>query len=233
MDDVTKRPIRAVLFDFDGTLADTLPLSFYAFQEVFRKHTAKEYSREEIVAWFGPTEEGIIGQVLNSHESLPEAIDDYYRIYEAYHDRMLSLSGEIRGMLNQLQDMSISMGIITGKSRRSLDISSAKLAMGSYFTVGFAGDELIRPKPDREGIDRAMAVLGVAPEETLFIGDSHADMAAGRAAGTRIGGAMWFETVQSQDLLPVPDYVFTSPLQVVELIGRLNQGKGYNPKAKE
>lgn len=226
MDDMTKRPIRAVLFDFDGTLADTLPLSFHAFQEVFRKYTGKEYSNEEIMARFGPTEDGIIGRVLRSHEALPEAIDDYYRIYESYHDRMLSLSEEIRDMLDRLQNMSISMGIITGKSRRSLDISSAKLAMGSYFTVGFAGDELTRPKPDREGIDRAMAVLGVTPEDTLFIGDSNADMEAGRAAGTRIGGAMWFETVQSSNLLPVPDYRFTSPLQVAELIGRLNQGKG-------
>ncbi|MEC0238912.1 HAD hydrolase-like protein [Paenibacillus dokdonensis] len=45
---VQQGEIDGVLFDFDGTLADTLPLSFHAFKEVFRKYTGREYTNEEL-----------------------------------------------------------------------------------------------------------------------------------------------------------------------------------------
>lgn len=48
--------IKAVLFDFDGTLANTLPICYYAFQNVFKKYDNRELSTNEISAMFGPSE---------------------------------------------------------------------------------------------------------------------------------------------------------------------------------
>lgn len=77
--------IQAVLFDFDGTLADTLPLSFRAFQAVFKQYDQREVTRDELVAMFGPTEEGIIGGNFTNPASVPQAIEDYYSIYKQGH----------------------------------------------------------------------------------------------------------------------------------------------------
>ncbi|GIP27474.1 phosphoglycolate phosphatase [Paenibacillus sp. J23TS9] len=221
---VQQGEIDGVLFDFDGTLADTLPLSFHAFKEVFRKYTGRDYTNEELVSLFGPTEDGIISGVLKDEFLSAEACAAYYRLYDEHHEEMLKLSAEIRMMLEELAEYHIPMGIITGKSRRSLDISLDKLGMRHYFDVQFAGDELKRPKPDREGIDRAMEALGIHPQATLFIGDSNADMTAGRAAGTRIGGAHWFEEVQNVSLTPEPDYLFRSPAEVGWLVLKNRRG---------
>lgn len=57
--------IRAVIFDFDGTLANTLPICFYAFQHVFKEFDNKDLSSEEIKAMFGPSETGIIRDNLS------------------------------------------------------------------------------------------------------------------------------------------------------------------------
>jgi pyrophosphatase PpaX len=66
--------IKAIIFDFDGTLADTLPVCFSAFQAVFRKFDNRELTPEEIKAMFGPSETGIIRRNLinTDHENAIE-----------------------------------------------------------------------------------------------------------------------------------------------------------------
>ncbi|WP_081742054.1 MULTISPECIES: HAD hydrolase-like protein [Bacillaceae] len=56
--------IKAVLFDFDGTLADTLPVCFLAFESVFKKFDERDVTTEEIKSMFGPSETGIIRENL-------------------------------------------------------------------------------------------------------------------------------------------------------------------------
>lgn len=53
---------KGIIFDFDGTIADTLPLCFYSFKEIFRKYNQRDLSSEEVLDMFGPSEVGIIQQ---------------------------------------------------------------------------------------------------------------------------------------------------------------------------
>lgn len=57
------------------------------------------------------------------------------------------------------------------------------LGMGSMFDATITGDDVSEPKPDPEGIFKAMRALQAVPEETLFVGDSNADIQAGKSAG--------------------------------------------------
>lgn len=52
--------MRTLLFDFDGTVADTLPLIFTAFRSTFERFLQKHYTDDQIIALFGPTETGIV-----------------------------------------------------------------------------------------------------------------------------------------------------------------------------
>ena len=56
--------IRAVVFDFDGTIADTLPLCIAAFRQAVEPHAGRRVSDEEIIATFGPSEEGTIRALI-------------------------------------------------------------------------------------------------------------------------------------------------------------------------
>ncbi|NHN32062.1 HAD-IA family hydrolase [Paenibacillus sp. S3N08] len=220
--------MKAVLFDFDGTLADTLELSFYAFKRIFKKYDNREVSTEQLIAMFGPTEDGIIAENLANKQSIPQAIADYYEIYQTDHTTQVHGSDDIYKLLHYLQSNRIPMGVITGKSRKAFDISAKSLKMAHFFDIVITGDDVQKAKPDPEGIGIALAFLGVSKDEAVFVGDSHADIKAGKAAGLRTYGVQWLSTYQSIHFEVEPDLIFTKVGQFLELLGnpRLNEANG-------
>jgi pyrophosphatase PpaX len=80
--------IKAVIFDFDGTLADTLPVCFFAFQAVFREFDNRELTNEEIKAMFGPSETGIIRKNLMNND-YEKAIELFYEKYNDEHQNLV------------------------------------------------------------------------------------------------------------------------------------------------
>lgn len=225
--------IKAVLFDFDGTLADTLELSFYAFTSIFKKYDNRDVSTEQLIAMFGPTEDGIITENLAHKESIPEAIAEYYEIYRAGHAAQVHSSDDMHKLLHYLKSNRIQMGVITGKSRRAFDISVESLGMSDFFDIVITGDDVQKAKPDPEGIRIALAFLGVSKDEAVFVGDSNADIKAGKAAEVRTYGVQWLSTYQSFHFEVEPDLIFTKVGQFLELLrgGEIDQEiSGHHPR---
>ena len=81
--------IKAIIFDFDGTLANTLPICYYAFQCVFNEFDSRNLSIEEIKAMFGPSETGIIRENL-SNSNKDAAIELYYAKYSERHNQLVT-----------------------------------------------------------------------------------------------------------------------------------------------
>jgi pyrophosphatase PpaX len=156
--------MRTILFDFDGTVADTLPLIFTAFRSTFQQFLHRRYADEEIVAMFGPTETGIL-QAMIPPDQVEQALDHFFRVYAEGH-RHVHNPAEIALMLDRLRETGIVMGIVTGKGRRSADISLQAWGLARYFDVVITGDDVSRPKPDPEGILAAMERLGARAEQT-------------------------------------------------------------------
>lgn len=210
--------IRCVVFDFDGTLADTLPLIFKALIHVFKTYDGKELTGGHIVSMFGPTEEGIIRKHLANSAELESAVTEFFRVYEQEHDTAVPRSDEIGRMLRRLKDQGIKLGVYTGKGRKSLDISLKRLGLESLFDVTVSGDDVRNPKPDPEGVILALQSLGAKAEETIFVGDSDADMRAGRAAGVRIVGVQWLSTFQTHLFTETPDRLFQHPEELIRAL---------------
>jgi HAD superfamily hydrolase (TIGR01549 family) len=155
--------MRTILFDFDGTVADTLPLIFTAFRSTFQQYLHRHYTDEEILAMFGPTETDIL-QAMIPPEQLEQALDHFFRVYAEGH-RHVHNPAEIALMLDRLREAGFAMGIVTGKGRRSADISLQAWGLDRYFDVVITGDDVSRPKPDPEGILSAMKQLEHAPNK--------------------------------------------------------------------
>src|SRR5690606_5415798 len=117
-------------------------------------------------------------------------------------------------------------GIVTGKARRSYEISIQKLFSQDFFKVSITGDDVLEPKPHTEGICKAINALGCAPQETLFVGDSNADIEAGRRANIRTVGVNWLNHSHGSTFVIKPDYEYSSihkfidDLMVVENLSR-------------
>lgn len=204
---MNKNRISTLIFDFDGTLADTLPNSFNAFQTVFETYDGKQYSDEEVKYMFGPIEPEIIRGHLGSEE-VDRAIDLYFKTYTDNHERLVKADSGVHDMLEHFKEKGYKLAVVTGKSRRSLDISMAFLNMDDVFDYTISGNDVNRFKPDPEGVLDVLDELGVDKDAAIFVGDSDADITAGKEAGLYTVGAHWLPNIQTAEFSVEPDTVF-------------------------
>lgn len=203
------RVIRAVLFDFDGTLADTLPLVYRSFREMWRGVDGRELSDEEILSLFGPPEEEIIRQRV-PEEQLEASLEEYYSLYQKFHEEEVEQVPQMLQLLRDLKENGYQVGVVTGKGRRSAEISLAKLEMADLVDILVTGSDVRRYKPHPEGIQKALSQLGCSPEEGIYVGDSPGDVHAGLAAGVGTVGVRWFVGSDSRPFDPKPQLVAES-----------------------
>ncbi|WP_322741825.1 HAD family hydrolase [Fictibacillus phosphorivorans] len=199
--------MKAIIFDFDGTIADTLPVCFYAFQSVFKKYDDREVCIDEIKDMFGPSETGIIKKNL-IHKDFKEAIELYYDEYNKKHSELVPINEEIDILLHCFKKKGFKLGIVTGKARRSLDISLRFLKMEGLFDVIITGDDVEFPKPHPEGVNKALSQLVVKNSNAIFLGESDADIKAGQDANVYTIGVQWLPNYQTVEFKIQPDKIF-------------------------
>ncbi|MCO7125729.1 HAD-IA family hydrolase [Sporolactobacillus shoreicorticis] len=210
--------LQNVLFDFDGTLANTLPLTIFAMQKVFKKYDGQSYDGHEIVSMFGPPEEEMVRKNLKNQSAALDAVDLYFILYEEEHDRYVEKNAEIFNMLGLLKDMGIRIGLITGKARRSFLISEEKLGFKDIFDSVITGNDVVNPKPDPEGIKQTLIKFEADPAKSIYIGDANGDILAGKAAGIHTAAVQWLEMSQSDSYPANPEFYWTKVSQFVELL---------------
>lgn len=201
--------MKAIIFDFDGTLADTLPICFYAFQVVFKEFDNMEVTSDEIKTMFGPSETGIIKENLKDSNH-GKAIELYYEKYSEKHRELVLDNEKINDLLLQLKSDGYKLGIVTGKARRSLLISLECLHMNDLFDVIITGDDVAMPKPHPEGVNKALEQLNIKNTEAVFLGDSDADILAGKQANVHTIGVQWLPNYQTLEFHSQPDQMFSS-----------------------
>ncbi|KAA0966998.1 HAD family hydrolase [Sporosarcina sp. ANT_H38] len=210
--------IKAIIFDFDGTIANTLPICYYAFQCVFKEFDNKNLSNEEIKAMFGPSETGIIRENL-SNSNKDAAIELYYAKYSERHSQFVTPHKEIDDLIKRIKEQGLKIGIFTGKAKRSLDISLKALQMEGLFDVIITGDDVNEPKPHPEGLLKALSLLSVGKSEALFIGDSDADIDAGIRANVYTVGVQWLPDCHSMEFTIEPNSIFKSVTEFIDSMG--------------
>ncbi|MCA1841367.1 MAG: HAD hydrolase-like protein [Actinobacteria bacterium] len=197
--------LRGLIFDLDGTLADTIPICVKAFQHTLNAHSGPRLSREEIESLFGPTEEGMLQRVLPEYS--PVALETYLTEYERLHSASTLPFDGIAPLLDSLQSRGVRLAVVTGKGSRSAEISCRALGVRSYFTHIEAGSPNGVSKP--AAITRVVGEWSLRPPGVAYIGDAAADVDAARSAGVVSVGAAWTPAA-SHSLLQAarPDFLF-------------------------
>lgn len=199
--------INGVIFDFDGTLADTLPLCIRAFRASIEPHLGRPVSDAEIIATFGPAEQGTINALIP--HAYEEGVAAYLTHYEQYHTDYPDLFPGIASLLNELQTKQVRMALVTGKGERSAALSLAFYQLTSYFSAFGYGDLSANSKTGN--INRIVAEWGLIPDTVLYVGDAPSDIMACRKAGVPIAAAAWASTAEPTALAKLnPDRLFES-----------------------
>ena len=185
------QPIRAVLFDLDGTLIDTLPDLHAAACAMLNDLGRPPLPLESIRAYVGRGIPNLIKRVLanslhvaeDPNPPPPEAVASYRRHYARENGRNAKVYPGVLEGLASLRAQGVPLGVVTNKADTFIQPLLEQTRLSGYFEVLVGGDRLPKVKPDPMPLVWACGRLGVSPAETLFIGDSINDALAARAAG--------------------------------------------------
>lgn len=200
------RRIKAVIFDLDGTIANTLPLCISAFRQAIEPLINRQVSDEDIIATFGPSEEGTIRALAPAHYD--KGVADYLRYYESSHQMCAKPFDGISSLLGFLKEKGVHVSLVTGKGRYSTEISLRQFQLDEVFEFVETGSPLGPRKP--EAIEFILDKLeNVSKDEVIYVGDAPSDILSSREAGVMSVTAAWAETAEPEKLLALhPDQLF-------------------------
>jgi HAD superfamily hydrolase (TIGR01509 family) len=188
-----RRDLRAVLWDLDGTLTDSVHLVVETMNSVIAAHDGPPLPYEKVGE--------LIGLPLDAMFRLawPDiGADDVerYRIeYRTRYDAVAIPATRLyRGARTTLRDFhraGMLQATVTGKRAADCERILRGLGIKKDIDVYLGGDSVVRPKPAPDLAKLAMSRLGVSPEESVVIGDSAADLAMGKAAGAHTIQVLW------------------------------------------
>ena len=191
--------IKLIAFDLDGTIADTIPMCIKAFREAIEPYTDHELSEGEIVQTFGLNEEGMIKQVIADEGNLEKALKDFYEIYSKMHLFCPDPFDGVKELITELKNNSITVALITGKGKKSCEITLQQFGMEKYFDRIETGSAEKNRKS--EAIQDLLDSYQLYPNEMVYIGDAVSDITESRKAGVRCLSAAWVKTTDAKKLL--------------------------------
>jgi HAD superfamily hydrolase (TIGR01509 family) len=176
-----------MIFDLDGTLADTLPACFRAFRRALLACGHRPLSDAELMQYFGPSEDGIF-QRLAPHR-WRAYLGAYLDAYEEEHLKTARLFPGIEPILQALKARGVRMAVVTGKGRQSAAISIRLLGLDAYLDAWEPGEPSGSVKP--AAIARVLGRWRLSPDRTAYLGDTPEDVQAARQAGLLPLSAAW------------------------------------------
>jgi pyrophosphatase PpaX len=206
------RPWEAVLFDFDGTLADTVPLIVESFRHTLSP-TDGELDELQIRSWIGRV---LVDVLEERHPGRGEELVRRYREHNlAHHDTLIRTVPGAADLLLELQGRGVPVAVVSSKShatvRRGMRVTGlpeVEHVVGLEDTAAHKPD----PGPLLEGARR----LGVDPAHAVYVGDALVDVLAARAAGMASVAVTW--GAGTREVLARADHVVDDVRQLRDVL---------------
>jgi phosphoglycolate phosphatase len=173
---------RAVLFDLDGTLADSYAAITASVNHVLQHHGRPTLTEEQVRSLVGHGLEHLMAQILPGIDPKAAAV-----LYREHHPTVLEthtqlLPGVEEG-LRALRETGIKLGVCSNKPSYFTRALLKIFHIDHLFDVVLGPDDAGAAKPDPAMIHQALQRLGVSPLEALYVGDMEVDIETGRRAG--------------------------------------------------
>ena len=210
------KDIRAVLFDLDGTLIDTVELIRVSFRHATRVVLGEELPDSVTMA--------NVGQPLAQQfrDMAPGHADELLRVYRefnhAHHDELAKEYPGTRETLAELTRRGLPMGIVTSKGTTAATMGIDRFGLGGFMSAVVTADDVPRHKPDPFPLEFAAGLLGVELGYCMYLGDSPHDMQAALSADAVAVAALWGAFAREDVLMPGPPFALTEITQLPALL---------------
>ncbi len=210
--------VKAVLFDMDGTLLDTLDDLWNAVNAAMREFGCPERTRDEVRRFVGNGVTRLMELSLPGGLSYPrfDEVVSVYRAYYAAHSEIATKPYDgVCELIRRLTERGIRCAVVSNKP----DVSTKKLAEKFFPEIAVAVGENeaagIRRKPSPDMVFAAAEQLGEDVRDCLYVGDSEVDVETARQAGVRSVAVLWgfrsreeLERAGAEHFAATPDELF-------------------------
>jgi len=202
-------PVKAILFDLDGVIVDTLHFHFLAWQEMFRK-------------WGGEVQEltVLLHEGRSSREILPLLIEeagidipedqrhDFIETKRAYYRSIVDVQfyPEAKETLKKLHKEGYTLALVTACAKKNMNHALSENEL-KLFDVIITGDDIPRAKPNPDPYDIARKKLGLGKDECLVIENAPLGIESGKNAGIKVAA---IATTLPKEYLKGADYYLTT-----------------------
>ena len=183
---MAERPIAAVLFDLDGTLADTAPDMARTVNLMRERRGLAPVAADKVRPFVSRGARGMICAAFDmttEHPDYPAMREEFLEIYKDNLCIGTQLFPGMEELLAALEADGVAWGVVTNKFERLARPVMLGLGLLERAGVLVGGDTCPRAKPYPDSLLHAAAALGVDPRRTLYVGDDERDVEAARAAG--------------------------------------------------
>jgi 2-phosphoglycolate phosphatase len=214
---------RAVLFDLDGTLADTAPDLALALNRVRAEEGMEAIPALSVRAVASMGARGLLGTGLGIAPEDPRFVELRDRFLAHYQNGICVHTKLFDGMpdvLEELERRQLPWGIVTNKAARFTVPLLAALKLDSRAACAVSGDTTARSKPAPDPLFHAADTVGVKASECLYVGDDERDVLAARAAGMKVLAAGYGYLSGGNPHAWGADGVIAHPLETLAFIDR-------------
>ena len=182
----------AILFDLDGTLIDSIELILNSARHAFVDFGGRAPTDEEWRAGIGRPLHTVLREYAAGDDAEADRLFKRYREYQLeHHDRLIRPYDGIVETVQWLSHAGHPMALVTSKSDWMAEKALVHVGLDRLIPTIVGCDTCVNHKPHPEPVERALALLGVAAEDALFVGDSPHDVESGRSAGVMTVGVAW------------------------------------------
>jgi HAD superfamily hydrolase (TIGR01509 family) len=210
--------IKGVVFDFDGTLVDSMKMIFEALNETLSRRHLPTISLDLLGRMAGRP----ISDILNAEMTVPEPIikaveKDVFNAYTEFCRTSCQLLPNVVSTLKALKSKEVKLGLLTTTPSKPLKAVIKQLAIGKYFDIMLAKGDA-KSKPDPDGLRQIITEFGIGKDECLYVGDSPIDVLTGKAAGVRTIAITTGVTTIEQLKEKIPDDIIADVKQLLSFV---------------
>ena len=202
-----------VIFDFDGTLADSFPFFVRTVDQLADRHGFMRVGPEELETMRGQTARQILARVGLPLWKVPKLARDYTALMAAQIDQIQLFPG-VAPLLHRLADAGVTLAVVSsnaeGNVRRVLGPEGARRMRVIEGGVSLFGK--------RMRLQKVLRTTRFAPREALYVGDEVRDAEAARGAGIAFGAVTWGYATAASLLTHNPAELFSGPAQIADTL---------------
>jgi len=201
-----------IIFDVDGTLLDTEIAVLSSLQKLVSEELNKNYSFEELRFALG-----IPGEVALNKLGITNILEcsEKWNVYLKEYFHNVKIFDDIKESLVKLNEMGVSIGIVTSKTKEEFLNDFVPFGLSNYFKLVVCADDTEKHKPNPEPLLKFIELSEVDKSEAIYIGDTKYDLDCALGAGIDFALALW----GAKSSIGIDaNYILENPKQILELV---------------